>query len=78
MKTRLTPRISRQYNPPIYRDSGKLDTDYHYRQTKLAVRAALKIAANVAENPYSDEVCAFGGDSPKTVAEKIASAIRKL
>jgi hypothetical protein len=32
----------------------------------------------MAENPYSDAVECFGGDEPRAVGAKIASAIRSL
>lgn len=34
--------------------------------------------ARLSNNPYGDEICAFGDDEPSQVGEKIAKAIRAL
>jgi hypothetical protein len=49
------------------------------KQKLAAAReAALLEAANLAIQPYSDEVEAYGNDEPSMVGKKIAVAIRRL
>lgn len=77
-KRKLAMRLADKYSPKIHRDNGRLDSDYHWKQTVNAVRSALRKAARVARFPYDNEVGAFVLDEPPTVAKKISKAIQAL
>lgn len=52
--------------------------EYHKQADADGYARGIEEAAKVCENPYSDEVEAYGPDEPLTVGSKIAKALRAL